>query len=156
MKTINKVLFSFLFLAFSFTALAQAKSETIKVSGACGMCKKTIEKAAKSAGATYAVWNKETHELEIKYAGGNSNKIQQAVANAGYDTPNFKATNAAYEKLDDCCKYDRAAADSKEAHACCDHAKCKGNQCMKDGKCSPDMSCCKEAGCDKKACCKKD
>jgi hypothetical protein len=63
------------------------------------------------AGATVADWNKKTKFLQISYdpAVTNSAKIQTAIAAAGYDTQDFKASDSAYDKLDDCCQYDRGA-----------------------------------------------
>lgn len=154
MKTLQS-LFFVLFIAIASVGFAQTKTEKIKVAGECGMCKKKIEKAAKDAGATFADWNTENKFLTVKFAANQSNtaKVEQAVAAVGYDTPGVKATEDAYNKLHECCKYDRAAASA--AHSCCEAEKCTKNACMKDGKCSPDMSCCKEAGCDTKDCCKK-
>ena len=153
MKTLQLFVISFLFI--SSTAFAQTKTEKIKVSGECGMCKTKIEKAAKSAGATYAAWNVETKELTVKYSSNSSNsaKIQKAVAATGYDTETVKATQEAYDKLHSCCKYERTGTD--DATGCCDHEKCATEKCSKDGKCEKDMSCCKDAGCDQKDCCKK-
>jgi hypothetical protein len=84
MKSI-KTLLTILFAAAAFTVSAQTsavKKDTLKVSGNCGMCKSTIEKAAKSAGASFALWNEETNDLVVKYAVGktDSKKIQQAVS----------------------------------------------------------------------------
>src|SRR5215208_3235788 len=150
MKTL---ILSLLLISITNLGFAQTKTETLKVAGECNSCKKKIEGAAKKAGASYAVWNVDTKELTIKYNSSSSNtaKIEKAIANVGYDTPGYKATDNAYNNLDDCCKYERTAAD---ANACCDDKKCTEEKCMKDGKCAKDMSCCKEAGCDKKDCCK--
>lgn len=96
-----------------FTNLSNAqtavKKETIKVWGNCGSCKKHIEKAAKAAGATTAIWNEDSKELQLAYntSKTSSTKIQQAIANVGYDTQDIKGSNAAYIKLDKCCQYDR-------------------------------------------------
>ncbi len=145
MKTLK--ISSILLICFSLatTSFAQkAKTESLKVSGECGMCKKKIETAAKTAGASFAEWNKDTKILTIKYNSTSTNaaKIQQAVADKGYDTPDFKATEEAYNKLDKCCQYEREAV--KEA--CCNNEKCgKG-----DSSCAG-MDCCKD-----KDCCKKD
>lgn len=115
MKT-PSVLLSFLFIILaSFTASAQksvTKKETFKVYGECGMCKKTIEKAAKDSGATAANWNEETKQLTVTYKTGKTSneKIQQAIAAAGYDTRDLTADNAAYDKLHECCKYERKEA----------------------------------------------
>ncbi len=100
----------FMILCFQLCSAQTAKSETIKVNGNCGMCKKHIEKSALEAGATMANWDKKTKFLQISYdpAVTNSAKIQTAVAAAGYDTEDFKASDSAYNKLDECCQYDRA------------------------------------------------
>lgn len=100
------------------TATAQnTKSETIKVWGNCGMCKTTIEKAAKTAGAKTANWNEDSKELQVTYAvkKTSSTKIQEAVANSGYDTQDFTAVKSAYDNLPGCCKYDRKEAAAKVA-----------------------------------------
>lgn len=153
MKTLQLLIISFLFISTS--AVAQTKTEKIKVSGECGMCKTKIEKAAKTAGASYAAWNVDTKELTVKYASNSTSsaRIQKAIAETGYDTEKTKATDEAYDKLHGCCKYDRTA--SADATNCCDHEKCASEKCSKDGKCEKDMSCCKDAGCDQKDCCKK-
>jgi hypothetical protein len=153
MKTL---ILSLLFISFATAGFAQTKTETLKVAGECGTCKKKIETAAKKAGASYAVWNAESKDLVIKYNSSSSNtaKIEKAIAAAGYDTPDFKASDEAYNKLDDCCQYERTSATASEAKSCCDDKKCTEANCMKDGKCAKDMSCCKDSGCDKKDCCK--
>lgn len=108
-------IFSILFfsvLAFQFCSAQTMQSETIKVNGVCGMCKKHIEKSALDAGATAATWDKKTKFLQISYdpAVTNSAKIQTAVAGAGYDTQDFKASDSAYYKLEECCQYDRGVS----------------------------------------------
>src|SRR5678815_1463997 len=134
----------------------KTRTESFKVAGECGTCKKKIEKAAKEAGASYAAWDMHTKMLRLTYnAGTDVAAIQQRIADAGYDTPKFRATDAAYNSLDKCCQYDREAA-AKPAN-CCGSEECK----MKDGKCA-DMTACKEKGCCKddadcaqKGCCEK-
>lgn len=151
-------LFSFFAICLGMTTLTFAqdlKTETIPVSGNCGMCKSNIEKAAKKAGAAEAAWSVEGKTLTVKYSSTSTNtaKIQQSVAAAGYDTRDVKAVDAAYDKLHACCKYDRSAAKSDD--------KCCADKCMKDGKC--DMTACKdkgcctdEAACKEKGCCSSD
>ncbi len=142
MKTLKKIFFLVLFASLASMSIAQkVKTESIPVSGNCGMCKATIEKAAKSAGAKEANWNVEKKVLTVKYNSSSSNaaKIQNAVAAAGYDTRDVKATNEAYERLHSCCQYDRTAQPGKSS--CC------SDECeMKDGKCA-DMAACKDKGC---------
>ncbi len=147
----------------SFSLFAQVKTQTISVAGNCGMCKNKIEKAAKSAGASYANWNKDTKVLTVKYKSTSTNaaKIEKKVAAAGYDTKNYKATDEAYEKLDACCQYDRDML-SKDKISNDKKEECCGGKCeMKDGKCTMEnckADCCKDGKCEMKdhksmACC---
>lgn len=149
MKTYKIFSIALICLSLAFNSYGQnSKTETIKVSGNCGMCKKKIETAAKSAGATTADWDVDKKSLTVKYSSKSTNnaKIQKAVAATGYDTQDFKATNAAYNKLNGCCKYERAGV-GKTATGCC-----KGGSCSKDGK---DDKCEKGDKADK-SCCNKD
>lgn len=98
---------------------AQSKTDSIKVSGNCGMCKKTIEKALKVPGVSSVNWNKDSKMLAVSYDASkvSLDDVQQKVANAGYDTPKFKASEAAYSALPSCCQYDRAGSKtSKKAN----------------------------------------
>ena len=108
----KSLLFSFAFILVASICFAQTKTESLKVSGECSTCKKKIESAAKKAGATYAVWDVDSKELTVKYNSTSTNtaKIEKSIAASGYDTPDFKATEAAYHKLDKCCQYDRTTA----------------------------------------------
>jgi len=97
-------------ILLSSTTFAQtSKKETINVWGSCGMCKKKIEKAAKSAGASSANWDAEKHELEVSYdeSKTSNQKIQEAIVKVGYDTQDYTATQEAYDNLPGCCQYDR-------------------------------------------------
>jgi periplasmic mercuric ion binding protein len=130
------------FMALAIVSFAQkTTTESIPVSGNCGMCKTTIEKAAKKAGASSASWSADTKVLTITYSNSTTNaaKIQQGISAAGYDTRDFKTTDAAYNKLPACCQYDRD--ETKETKNMGD-VKCV----MKDGKCA-DMASCKDKGC---------
>jgi mercuric ion binding protein len=118
MKTIQYLagIISLLFIS-SFAQAQTARSENIKVWGNCGMCKAHIEKAAKNAGASYAVWNKDTKILSVKYeAAATSNKqIQEKIAAAGYDTKDVTGDQKAYDELDECCRYDRKASEKTKS-----------------------------------------
>jgi mercuric ion binding protein len=135
-------------LITSATFAQKEKTETFKVSGECGMCKKKIEKAAKEAGASFALWSPQTKVLKVTYnvSTSSTGSIQQSIANKGYDTPQFKATDEAYKSLDECCQYERNTATAK----CCDNDKCE----RKDGQCT-NAAVCKEKGCGDMSCCKK-
>lgn len=159
MKTLQFFICSLFMLSFSFAASAQEKSESFKVAGNCGMCKSKIEKAAKSAGATYAQWNVETKQLAVKYSSTSANaaKIQQTIARAGYDTPTVKATTEAYNNLHGCCQYEReTTTTTNEAKTDC----CTDGKCAKTGEaCAKDKACCTTAAdhttTGNPACCKK-
>lgn len=149
MKAQSIFLSVFVLLA-SFTVNAQtaAKKETIKVWGNCGMCKKTIEKAAIAGGATTANWNTETKVLAVSFDAKTTDnkKIQQSVAASGYDTQDFTASNEAYDKLHECCKYDRKP-DTPAAK--------KDGKNLNAGNAQEEKSCCSKEG-DAKASCHKE
>lgn len=111
MKTL-KILFVILFTSLSFNSIAQSKNkkDTVTVNGVCSMCKKKIEKAAKEAGTTSAVWNQNSKVLKVSYPANATNmqKIQEAVAGTGYDTRDVKATETSYNSLDECCRNPKA------------------------------------------------
>jgi len=87
--------------------MAATKTESIKVSGNCDMCKARIEKAAKVDGVSKAEWDSETKLLALTYdpAKTNTDAIGKKVAAAGHDTEKIKAEAKAYDKLPSCCKY---------------------------------------------------
>ena len=155
MKTLRIFSLITLFLAIANLSIGQkAKTETFKVSGECGMCKKKIEKAAKDAGACFATWNIQTKMLKVTYNVSNTSvpAIQERIAGVGYDTPGYKSSDEAYNKLDACCQYERKTI--KKEMGCC-VAGCE----MKDGKCKDEATCkakgcCKDSeACKEKGCC---
>lgn len=180
MKSINIIAaFIFLFAGISVNAQsktsgkqAAVKTSVFKVWGNCGMCKETIEGAAKSSGATFAEWNKDSKMLTVKYAAvkTSDDKIQKSIADAGYDNEKYTAPSEAYNGLHACCKYDRkTATTAKEAGACCMKAgKCTGTEdcckkvagkidCCTNGTCAKEGGCCADMKCEKGAdCCKKE
>lgn len=83
------------------------KTEAIKVSGNCEMCKTRIEKAVKVDGVTKAVWSDKTKMLTLVYnpAKVKSDDVQKKIAAVGHDTPKFKASAKVYNALPGCCKY---------------------------------------------------
>lgn len=83
---------------------------SIRVLGNCGMCKDRIEKAAlKVKGVEKAAWNEEKQELYLEYNSSVTTieEIHKAVAAVGHDTELVKAPNRVYNRLHDCCKYER-------------------------------------------------
>lgn len=82
----------------------------IEVSGNCDMCKKRIEKAAFGvAGVKSAEWHSDDQLLHliINEEKTSLEKVQQAVAKAGHDTRDVRASDADYQNLHGCCKYER-------------------------------------------------
>ena len=162
-----KIFFAAAICISSVAAYAQkTKTESFKVSGECGTCKKKIEKAAREAGASYAAWDMHTKMLRLTYnAGTDVAAIQQRIADAGYDNVGVKSTTEAYDNLHACCKYDRTAVATtgNEKMDCCKDGKCtkEGHDgkdcCKKEG--TAKMDCCKDGKCTKeghdgKDCCK--
>lgn len=83
---------------------------TFEVNGNCETCKQRIETAAYSVkGVKSAVWNIETHQLELII---NEEKtdvaaVKKAIVAVGHDVGELKADDAVYDKLHHCCKYER-------------------------------------------------
>lgn len=96
-------------IAISQLSFGQSlETVTFGVKGNCGMCKSTIEKAAKIKGVSQATWDVDKKEIEVSY---NPDKtklldIHNSIANAGYDTEKAKSTQEAYNSLHGCCQYD--------------------------------------------------
>ncbi len=143
MKTLS-LFAAIIFSIFSInTSTAQsAKNETIKVWGNCGMCKATIEKSAKKAGAKTASWDEDSKELKVSYAVNktSSEKIQESIANAGYDTQDFTAVQTAYDNLHGCCKYDRKNATAAALYTCPMHPEVTSDAPGKCSKCGMDLT----------------
>ena len=114
MKTTKTIFSALLFFAFIFAtsqANAQAKkTDTFKVYGNCGMCKETIEGSLKKKdGVEKKEWNVKTKMMTVTYdpAKISLEQIKQKIAGSGYDTDGSTAKDEAYNKLHDCCKYER-------------------------------------------------
>lgn len=102
-----------LFMLFSAPVLAQTgntTSATFTVYGNCGMCKRTIEKAAKSVdGVQEATWDAEAQKVSVQFDESKAkvDAIKKAIAASGYDTDTFRAPDEAYNALHGCCQYER-------------------------------------------------
>lgn len=91
-------------------AFAQSTESSFGVRGNCGMCKKTIEKAAKSIdGVTSAIWDREAKTIQVTFDTSIIKllEIHKAIAKSGYDTEQVTANKLAYDNLPGCCQYDR-------------------------------------------------
>jgi copper chaperone CopZ len=83
------------------------------VRGNCGMCKKTIEKAANDIeGVASAIWDVNEKKIAISFheSKTDANVIHTAIAASGYDTEKVAGSEAAYKGLPGCCKYDHEMA----------------------------------------------
>lgn len=86
------------------------KTDTIKVYGNCGMCKKRIEGAlTKVKGVQSANWDVATKMLTVTYDESkiNLDDIHQKVADVGHDTDKVQAKDSVYNGLMGCCQYER-------------------------------------------------
>lgn len=103
-------------LGVAFSSQAQEKKSKnakvdVEVKGNCDMCKKRIEKAAFGVkGVKSADWNAANQKLYLILDENKTDvlKVQKAVAEAGHDTKEVKASQDDYEGLHFCCKYDRS------------------------------------------------
>lgn len=111
----KNIVIGMMLLIVSFSANAQEKKNKnakydIEVNGNCEMCKKRIEKAAFSvSGVKTAEWHSDDQTLHLIL---NEQKnsifaVKKAVAQAGHDTDEVKATDEQFEKLHECCMYER-------------------------------------------------
>ncbi len=109
MKTVIKaMLVAICLLSFNNSQAQDTKTATYKVYGNCGMCKKTIEKAANNKDAK-GTWDRKTKVLTLVY---NTKKttpdaVLKRIAKAGYDNEKYTAPETAYNNLNECCKYTR-------------------------------------------------
>lgn len=111
LRTIYKAVCA-LFFSLSIIAGAQAQTVTAsyKVNGECDMCKKNIEMACFAVrGMKKAEWNFDSLTLTVTFDAKKTNReaILRRVATAGYDNEAFKAAEVTYNRLPDCCQYDR-------------------------------------------------
>lgn len=87
------------------------KDISFGVRGNCGMCKRTIEKAANSVeGIANANWDKDKKLIRVSFDEGKTDvmSIHKAIAASGYDTEKVNGDLDAYEGLPGCCKYDHS------------------------------------------------
>lgn len=114
MKSIRKILTAITLLLSITVANAQiknAKTETVKIYGNCGMCETTIEKAGNLKKVAQVDWDKDTKMATLTYDSTKTSQdeILKRIAFAGYDSEKFLAPDAAYNSLAGCCQYEREA-----------------------------------------------
>ena len=104
MKSITKVLMAITVLLSATACNAQiknAKTESVKIYGNCGMCETTIEKAGNLKKTAEVDWNKDTKMATITYDAKKTNQdeILKRIALSGYDSDKFLAPDDVYAKL---------------------------------------------------------
>jgi len=87
----------------------ESVTETIKVRGNCGSCKKRIESAVSSFPSASGDWDIVTKVLTLTYGPNQISKetIMKKIAEVGHDNELYTAETATYDSLPDCCLYDR-------------------------------------------------
>jgi len=83
-------------------------TQTVKISGNCGMCKKTIEKAGNSADSKVD-WNEDNQTANVSFDASKTSfdAVLKNIALAGYDNEKYLAPATTYADLHGCCQYDR-------------------------------------------------
>ncbi len=91
--------------------IKNAKTESVKIYGNCGMCETKIEKAGNIKKIANVDWNQETQMATLTYDSSvtNQDEILKRIALAGYDSDKFLAPDEVYNNLHGCCQYDRVA-----------------------------------------------
>lgn len=91
--------------------IKNAKTESVKIYGNCGMCETKIEKAGNIKKIANVDWNQETKMATLTYDATKTNQdeILKRIALVGYDSDKFLAPDDVYNNLHGCCQYDRVA-----------------------------------------------
>ncbi|MDR2498892.1 MAG: efflux RND transporter periplasmic adaptor subunit [Tannerellaceae bacterium] len=87
---------------------AEGELAMLSVGGLCEMCKDRIESIARSQrGVSSAVWDMQSRKLELRISGQGSemDAIAKALAHAGHDNDLYRADDAVYSALPECCHY---------------------------------------------------
>lgn len=89
--------------------IKNAKTESVKIYGNCGMCEKTIETAGNVKKVAKVDWDKDTKMAILSYDSTKTNQdeILKRIALAGYDSDTFLAPDDVYSNLHGCCQYER-------------------------------------------------
>lgn len=102
-------LIAFLAIASSLKAQKnkQVVTDTLIVSGICGMCEERIENAALIKGVKKVDWEVDTQELIVIYREDKVtiDQIAMALADAGHDSELITCTDEQYDEVHNCCKY---------------------------------------------------
>lgn len=114
MNSLKKIMIAILLLLSVVVSNAQiknAKIESVKIYGNCGMCEAKIEKAGSLKNVANVDWNADTKMAVLSYDPKitSQDEILKRIALSGYDSDKFLAPDDTYSKLAGCCQYDREA-----------------------------------------------
>ena len=118
-----------LLVSLVYTAqIKNAKTETVKISGNCDMCKSKIEKSGNVKNVATVNWDKDSKMATLTYDPSKTNQqeILKRIANVGYDSESFYAPDDVYAKLPSCCQYKRNKTTTTDGHGH-DHSAMKGS-----------------------------
>lgn len=88
-----------LLVSLLYTAqIKNAKTETVKISGNCDMCKSKIEKSGNVKNVATVNWDESSKMATLTYDASKTNQqeILKRIANAGYDSESFYAPDDVY------------------------------------------------------------
>lgn len=127
MSLLRKLMVPAFVLASSFPVHAQIKNAqtvTANVSGNCGMCESTIEKAGNVKKESQVDWDKDTQVATITYDAKKTDaeQVLKRIALAGYDNEKFLAPDEVYASLHGCCQYERPGRDESAQAPVSGHA----------------------------------
>lgn len=108
-----------LLVSLVYTAqIKNAKTETVKISGNCDMCKSKIEKSGNVKNVATVNWDEASKMATLTYDSSKTNQqeILKRIANAGYDSESFYAPDDVYAKLPSCCQYKRNKTTTMDGH----------------------------------------
>lgn len=108
----NIMLATFILLSIAVNAqIKNAKTETVKIYGNCGMCETKIENAGNIKKVAKVDWDQDSKMATLTYdtTKTNPDEILKRIAFAGYDSDKFLAPDDVYDNLHGCCQYDRVA-----------------------------------------------
>lgn len=108
-----------LLVSLLYTAqIKNAKTETVKISGNCDMCKLKIEKSGNVKNVAIVNWDESSKMVTLTYDASKTNQqeILKRIANAGYDSESFYAPDDVYAKLPSCCQYKRNKTTTMDGH----------------------------------------
>ena len=109
MKSTYFLIFSLTLGLFSCKTGSPEKTVTFKVWGNCEKCKSVVEASCTVDGVIEKDWKIESTLITVTFDTTKISleRIQQLIANSGYDNDKFFGDDYAYYKLPDCCQYDR-------------------------------------------------